>query len=342
MLAAPQGCRSWKRGASAPLFACGICMLVWAGQSVAGEHALPENFARPLFIPAPAANPLTREKIALGRRLFNDPFLSESGTRACASCHYPIQAFTDGLPRARAFGRELQRNTPGLWNLAWRRALFWDGRAASLEDQVAEPLTLPEEMGHSLDEAAQRIAARPGYAAQFAQAFPEAPGITPGNLARALASYERSLVSPLTRFDTWIAGDESSLNGQEIRGFALFTGTAGCITCHAGFAFADDRFYAIGAQDADAGRAGVTHSEKDNHAFRTPTLRELAYTAPYLHDGSAATVSAAIDAHAGVTLSEGERAALVAFLATLSSAGSPLAAPPLDAQGDIATKSVPE
>ena len=168
------------------------------------------RFARPAFIPVPAGNPLTREKIALGRRLFNDPFLSQSGTRACASCHYPVQAFTDGLPRARAFGRALERNTLGLWNLAWRSALFWDGRAASLETQVAVPLTSPLEMGRSLDEAAQRIAARPGYAEEFATAFPDMPQITADNIAQALGSYERVLVSPLTRFDRWASGEASA------------------------------------------------------------------------------------------------------------------------------------
>jgi cytochrome c peroxidase len=291
--------------------------------------------------PAPPRSPRL-QAIALGRRLFNERFLSESGARACASCHYPIQSFTDGLTKARAFGRELKRNTPGLWNLAWSKALFWDARAANLEDQARVPLTAPDEMGHALEEAAQRIAARPFYAEEFAAAFPDAPGITVENLLRALASYERGLVSPLTRFDLWVGGDAGALSALEQRGFALFTGAAGCAGCHSGFAFTDGAVHAPGATDADLGRGGVTGLAEDMHAFRTPSLRELAYTAPYMHDGSAATLADAVRAHggeaAGVRLDGEDRAALLAFLATLSSPGPPVAAPPLDDAGNIVTR----
>lgn len=324
-------------------------VLVAAGLAVApaciAQSSLPpanlEQFARPASIPAPPGNRLTRAKIDLGRRLFNDPFLSESGARACASCHYPIQSFTDGLQKARAFGRQLQRNTPGLWNLAWSKALMRDGRAASLEAQARVPLAAPDEMGGSLEEAVQRIAARPGYQDGFALAFPDAPQISTENLLGALASYERSLVSPQTRFDLWIGGDAAAMTGPETEGFALFTGKADCIACHGGFAFSDGGFHGIGAQDADPGRAAVTLQNADMHAFRTSSLRELAYTAPYLHDGSAATLAQALSAHGGAAargvaqLSEAERTAVIAFLAALSSAGPPVAAPPLDDAGTI-------
>ena len=172
------------RRASAAAAFTALCMAAPG----AAEAPPPAAFARPASIPAPADNPLTRAKADLGRRLFNDPFLSESGARACASCHYPIQTFTDGLKKARAGGKELQFNTPPLWNLAWAGALFWDGRAASLEEQARTPLTSPDEMGRSLEEAAQRIAARPDYAGEFARAFPDDPAITAANLTRALAS----------------------------------------------------------------------------------------------------------------------------------------------------------
>ena len=299
-------------------------------------------FKRPASIPAPAGNPLTRAKIDLGRRLFSDPFLSQSGTRACASCHYPIQAFTDGLPKARAFGHALQRNTPGLWNLAWRTSLFWDGRAASLEAQARVPLTAPEEMGRSLEEAAARIAARPGYAAEFAAAFPADPAISPDNLARTLASYERSLVSPQTRFDAFAGGRADALSALERRGFALFTGPAGCAACHSGFAFTDDGFHKLVDAGADLGRGAVTGARQDVGAFRTPSLRELKTSAPYLHDGSAPTLAEAIAAHGAASLSADDSAALIAFLLTLSSPGAPAAAPPLDAAGAIVTHISPD
>ena len=315
-----------------------------SGPGVAQGAGLAEAqaFKRPASIPAPAGNPLTRAKIDLGRRLFSDPFLSQSGARACASCHYPIQAFTDGLPKARAFGHELQRNTPGLWNLAWRKSLFWDGRAASLEAQARVPLTAPEEMGRSLEEAAARIAARPGYGAEFAAAFPADPGITPDNLARALASYERSLVSPQTRFDAWASGSADAISAMEQRGFALFTGQAGCAACHSGFNFTDDGFHALAQAGADLGRGAVTGALQDFGAFRTPSLRELSSSAPYLHDGSAPTLEAAIAAHGGASQSADESAALIAFLLTLSSPGAPAAAPPLDAAGAIVTHISPD
>ena len=304
----------------------------------AAEAPPAASFARPLSIPAPADNPLTLAKADLGRRLFNDAFLSESGARACASCHYPIQTFTDGLAKARAGGKELKRNTPALWNLAWSTALFWDGRAASLEEQARTPLTSPDEMGRSLAEAAQRIAARPSYAEDFARAFPDDPQITAANLARALASYERSLVSPQTRFDRWAAADAGALNASETRGFALFTGAGGCAACHAGFAFTDSRLHQIGATDADPG-AGA-------HTFRTAPLRELLYTAPYLHDGSAATLEEAIAAHRGEagaaqSLDAQARADIIAFLTALSSPAPPVAAPPLDDAGVFVTHVTP-
>ena len=315
-----------------------------SGPGVAQGAGLAEAqaFKRPASIPAPAGNPLTRAKIDLGRRLFSDPFLSQSGTRACASCHSPIQAFTDGLPKARAFGHALQRNTPGLWNLAWRTSLFWDGRAASLEAQARVPLTAPEEMGRSLEEAAARIAARPGYAAEFAAAFPADPAITPDNLARALASYERSLVSPQTRFDAFAGGRADALSALERRGFALFTGPAGCAACHSGFAFTDDGFHKLVDAGADLGRGAVTGARQDVGAFRTPSLRELNTSAPYLHDGSAPTLAEAIAAHGAASLSADDSAALIAFLLTLSSPGAPAAAPPLDAAGALVTHVSPD
>lgn len=319
-----------KRGPSviAALAALAALCLSAAAPAAAQSSAPPaaQSFARPASIPVPASNPLSRAAVDLGRRLFNDPFLSQSGTRACATCHYPSQSFSDGLPKARAFGRELQRNTPALWNLAWAKRLFWDGRAASLEEQAIAPLTSAAEMGASLAEAARRIAARPGYAEGFAQAFPDTPQITEENLRRALAGYERSLVSPPTRFDRWAGGDAAVLSAEEARGFALFTGAAGCAACHSGFAFSDWQLHSLGAE-----------------ALRTPPLREIAYSAPYLHDGSAATLADALRAHGGAAaaLAAEERDAVLAFLATLSSAAPPVASPPLDASGAIVTHVTP-
>ena len=297
------------------------------------------QFARPTFVPNPAGNLPTAAKVALGKRLFEDAELSATGTIACASCHDPKLAFTDGEPTGKGVtGRRLVRHTPTLWNVAWSPLLFWDGRAASLEEQVRFPVEHPDEMGSTLANAIIRFSRHPSYADAFKQAFPADPAISPGNVAKALAAYERTLVSPPTRFDRWIAGEANALTAAEIAGFATFTGKGRCSNCHAGFAFTDHGFYDIGLPGTDKGRGAEIGLPAADHAFKTPTLRELAWTAPYMHDGSLATLEDVVrhyerggvkratksrDLPQGLRLTSTERGDLVAFLQSLSSDRAP-------------------
>ena len=302
--------------------------------------ALKARFARPGFVPNPSGNPPTPAKIALGQRIFEDREVSATGTIACASCHDPKLAFTDGEPKGKGVtNRRLARHTPSLWNVAWSPLLFWDGRAASLESQIRFPVEHPDEMGSSLENAVDRFDRHDSYVRAFAEAFPHAdPQISPRTIAQALAAYERTLVSPPTRFDRWVAGDAGALTPSEAAGFAIFTGKGRCINCHAGFAFTDYGFYDIGLPGSDKGRGAEIDLAAADYAFKTPTLRELAWTAPYMHDGSLATLEDVVrhyesggvarptrskDLPENLALTDHERADLVAFLETLSSEAPP-------------------
>lgn len=311
-----------------------------AGEAaLAGFRAL---YRRPDGVPFPEANPPTSAKLALGKKLFSDPALSVNGAVACTSCHDPALSFTDGVPIGRGVAKKLLvRHTPHLWNLAWGAAFFWDGRARTLEQQVRGPIEDRLEMGESLPRLAGKLGRDRSYRKAFAEAFPEHPQIGPDQIAAALATHVRSLVSPKTRFDAWAEGDETALNAEERAGFALFNGRAGCSNCHSGWAFTDRAFHDIGLPGNDLGRGKVIGLPAADHAFQTPSLRELAWTAPYMHDGSLATLDAVLDHYdhgviqrpslspdlKRVTLTQPERAALLAFLATLSSENPPVPAP---------------
>ncbi len=301
--------------------------------------ALKAKFARPTFVPTPSGNPATAAKIALGRRLFEDPELSATGTIACGSCHDPKLSFTDGEPTGKGVtAKPLVRHTPTLWNVAWSPLSFWDGRAASLEEQVRFPVEHPDEMGSTLDNGVLRLSRHGSYVQAFAQAFPQDPRITPDTIAKALAAYERTLVSPPTRFDQWVAGDDAALTPSEVNGFKIFTGKGRCSNCHTGFAFTDHGFYDIGLPGEDAGRGPIVGLAIATHAFKVPTLRELAWTAPYMHDGSLATLDDVVrvyetggvarptrskDLPENLRLTDQERADLIAFLESLSSETPP-------------------
>jgi cytochrome c peroxidase len=283
--------------------------------------------------PAPADNLTTAAKVALGARLFADARLSGRSARSCTSCHRPELAFTDGRPRALGLaGAPLRRNTPGLWNLAWSTHYFWDGRAPSLEAQVQMPIEAKDEMAGHWPTTLARLEADADLAGQFRAAF-GAEAISKDTAVKALAAYLRSLVSPATRFDAWIEGDNGALSAAEMRGFRLFTGKAGCVLCHVGWRFTDDRFHDIGLPGNDPGRGAVPGGTPGLRAFKTASLRELAHTAPYMHDGSLPTLAAVVAHYAGgfvarpglapsmnrsLRLSAQEMADLVAFLLTLS------------------------
>jgi cytochrome c peroxidase len=301
--------------------------------------ALKASFRRPASVPFPADNPFSEAKRLLGEALFHDPRLSIDGSLACASCHQRGKGFTDGKAQGRGVpGRALKRHTPSLWNLAWASAVFWDGRARTLEEQVAGPIESPDEMAQPMAALVARLAADPATVRTFTQAFPESPQVNGANLAKAIATYERTFVSPETRFDRWIAGDEHALTPREVAGFTLFTGKAGCVKCHSGFAFTDYAFHDVGLPGEDRGRGAVLRLAAAEHAFKTPGLREIARSAPYMHDGSLATLEDVLRHYAGgvldrptlskdlprgLKLSEAERADLIAFLGTLTGEGEP-------------------
>lgn len=298
------------------------------------------SFRRPAYLPHPEDNAPSPEKIALGRALFSDTQLSGNGRISCATCHNPELGYTDGVDvsRAGATGRPLRRHSPSLWNLAWTPELFWDGRAPSLELQAAFPLSHPDEMASSPEAAAAKLANEESYRKRFAAAFPEKPVVDAGNLLKALAAFERTLVSPPTRFDRWIAGDEKVLSEEEISGFKLFTGKAQCANCHSGFALTDHSFHDIGLPGDDKGRGPIADVSAADYAFKTPSLRETVWTAPYMHNGSLATFedvlrhyedggirrpSRSRDMPRDLRLTDEERSQLVAFLETLSSERPP-------------------
>ena len=310
-----------------------------AAHSTDDLAALKAAFRRPAKVPFPANNPYSEQKRALGEALFHDKRLSVDGSLACASCHERGRGFADGKVEGRGVpGRALKRHTPTLWNLAWSSPVFWDGRARSLEEQVAGPIESPDEMAQPLGALIERLAADSATARAFAEAFPEAPRADAANLARAIATYERTFVSPSTRFDRWVDGDAQALTRNEIAGFKLFTGKAQCVKCHRGFTFTDYAFHDIGLPGDDRGRGAVLRLEAAEHAFKTPGLREIGRSAPYMHDGSLATLEDVLrhyvsgivdrptlskDLTRGIRLSDAERGDLIAFLGTLTSEQAP-------------------
>lgn len=242
--------------------------------------------------PAPADSPLTPETIALGNHLFFDKRLSRTNEVACGSCHVQEHAFAD--PRRFSVGVEGRlgtRNAPALVNLAWSGSFFWDGGVDTLERQAMGPIMASFEMDLSLDDATARVASDARYQEQFMRAYGAAP--SPGLLVRALASFVRSLVSRSSRWDDFQRGDHHALTAAEQRGRAVFFGEkAECFHCHDGPDLTNDRFANNGtySDGGDVGRERVTGAVFDRGRFKVPTLRNVAVTAPYMHDGSIATL----------------------------------------------------
>ena len=248
----------------------------------------------PHVVPDPKGNPSSAGKIALGKQLFFDPRLSGDNTMSCASCHAPEKAFGDGLARAKgADGKKLARNSPSLLNVGFYTSYFWDGRARDLEEQALQPIELPDEMNQNLDELERELNGIPGYVEQFKRVFSSA--VTRQGIAQALAAFQRSLVTGTSPFDRYLAGDEGALSDSAKRGLELFQGDAGCVRCHRGPTLSDGQFYRLGISFADPGRIRVTGRQEDTGKFRTPSLRNIADTGPYMHDGSKATLFEAVE-----------------------------------------------
>jgi cytochrome c peroxidase len=273
-----------------------ICAAPAQSECLAGQPASarkPQLAPLPDAAPAPDDNPTTPEKSALGRLLFFDPRLSGDNTMSCATCHLPDKAWGDALPKAKgAGGKELARNTPSLMNVGFYQTLFWDGRSASLEQQALVPIESPDEMNQNADALVDELAAVPQYRKQFESVFGRP--VNKDDVARALAAFQRTLVSRNSPFDRYLAGDKEALSPQAQKGLELFRGEAGCIRCHDGPLLSDGKFYRIGIGitigSGDKGRGAITGERDDLYSFRTPSLRDVAHTAPYMHDGSLATL----------------------------------------------------
>ena len=289
-----------------------------------------------LYMPIPEDNPLIPEKVALGRRLFFDPILSRDYTLACASCHDPRGAFTDGRALAvGVFGRRGNRSAPSLVNRGYGRAFFWDGRTSSLEEQVVKPIQDEKELDMKLEEVVARLKAHHEYPTLFQVAFGQE--VNPDDLARGLASYVRTILAGDAPIDRYLDGEQVALSEPAREGLRLFRGKANCTACHLGPTFTDEQFHNTGiawrdGKLLDPGRFALTGKEADRGAFKTPTLREVARTAPYMHDGSLATLEEVVEFYnrGGNTnphldpelrplqLTPEEKQALAAFLRSLS------------------------
>jgi cytochrome c peroxidase len=243
--------------------------------------------------PIPKENPLTEAKVQLGRKLFFDPILSADGTVSCASCHQPDHGFASPHPLAVGIGgKRTPRNAPSLFNRAYGTSFFWDGREATLEDQALRPIENPLEMGDSVPAAVKRLQGHKAYPAQFQAVFGD--GVTATNLARALASFERVLLLGNSRVDRFRAGDTQALTENERHGLWLYESRGRCWRCHSGPNFTDEQFHNTGVSwgqtPLDLGRFETTRIETDRGRFKTPTLRGLTQTPPYMHDGSLKTL----------------------------------------------------
>ncbi|MEX2137638.1 MAG: cytochrome c peroxidase [Pirellulales bacterium] len=288
---------SHSRPFSSPTACWVSCLLtLWLSAVTSRCHAeeASQLVPLPVKIPAPVANPTTPEKVALGKQLFFDPRLSGDNTMSCASCHTPDKAFGDGLARAKGHDEKLlARNTPSLLNVGLFSSFFWDGRAKSLEEQALLPIECPKEMNQELEKLEQELNDVSGYVKQFQQVFGTKP--TRDGIAKALAAFERSLVTGSSPFDRYLAGEQDALSDEAKRGLELFTGDAGCIRCHSGPLLSDGEFYRLGLASADKGREEATGEEKDRARFRTPSLRNVVKTAPYMHDGSLTTLTSVVE-----------------------------------------------
>ena len=322
-----------KAGIAARLALSALAVAVSVSAPAEDLAELKATYKRPLEVPFPASNPYTLEKAALGKALFFDPRLSGVQNMNCASCHNP--SFGWEVPVETAVGAQnvhLGRQAPTVLDAAWRQPFFWDGRAATAEDQAKGPIQAAMEMNLPLPEAVQRLSAIPAYDAWFKKAFPDA-GVTEDTIVAAIATFERTVVASYAPFDKWIDGDESAISESAKRGFMLFTGKAMCSECHGGWEFTDNQFHDIGTTTTDIGRAKIDPNDPlAMYAFKTPTLRDTAQRAPYMHSGKFATLKDVIRHYMtggidrpsrspqleAISLDDGEVDDLIAFLGTLT------------------------
>jgi len=326
----------------------GLPVVASAEPTPSDLEAMKAQYDRPKAIPHPKNNEYNAAKVALGQQLFFDPRLSGTSTMSCATCHNPALSWTDGLPTNAGFrGQRLVRHTPTILDLAWAELLQWDGRADSLEVQASGPIQNPDMMNMPLPRLVVALGEIPAYRSAFAEAFPGEP-ISPSTIAKALAAFERVVVSGQAPFDQWLAGDESAISVSAKRGFVLFNTKAHCSACHSGWRFTDDSLQDVGLKDDDLGRGQLIPGvEALLHAFKTPSLRNIAERAPYMHNGSIPTLTDVVRHYTNgfvrrpslspeihrLTLTDPEVEDLVAFLKTLTSPDAKIAVPALPIAG---------
>ncbi len=291
-------------------------------------------YTRPAGAPQNAANPSSPQRIALGKMLFFDPRLSGSNVMSCATCHNPSFAWADHLPVGVGSGHHpLGRHTPTILNAAFNDLQMWDGRFNTLEQQALGPMLSPAEMHSTPELIVSRLSNVPRYVELFHEAYGES-GITADNIAKAIGSFERTIISAEAPFDRYVAGDNHAISPAAIRGFTLFNTKANCVVCHSGWNFTDSSFHDIGVTGDDLGRGPIIRLDSMNHAFKTPTLRNIDQRAPYTHNGSEPSIESVIELYnqggrakrptlsgdiKPLGLSAAEVSDLTAFLHTLTS-----------------------
>ncbi|SEP05027.1 cytochrome c peroxidase [Aquisalimonas asiatica] len=280
----------------------GVSLLGMAGQSLADDDGYAEYRDRfeplPALPPIPSDNSLTKEKIELGKMLFFEPRISSSGVISCATCHNPALGWADRIPQAVGHqGQVGKRNTPTVLNSGFLDSQFWDGREDDLEGQALGPIEDAIEMAMDLDEAIEQLESFEAYTERFDEAFPgQDDPVNEENVAKALASFQRTLNTPNSPFDRYLRGDTEAMSEQQKRGMAAFVDN-GCIACHSGPALTDGQFHRFELPDGptDEGRYVITGDESDKYAFRTPGLRNVGVTYPYFHNGMVDDLGEAIN-----------------------------------------------
>jgi len=289
-------------------------------------------------VPYPEDNKPNIARTALGKSLFFDPRMSGDGNMSCATCHNPGMGWSDGLPTARGVKSSvLGRASPTVYNTAYNGIQMWDGRKKSLEDQAMGPMQANVEMNMDIGKLFSWINSNEGYKAMFAKAYPGEP-INEITLSKAIATFERSVISKNSPFDRWVRGDAKALTSQQVEGFKVFVGKGNCVACHSGPNMTDNGFHNVGltsfgVSEPDMGRYGQKPVAAMKGAFKTPTVREVSRTAPYFHDGSAKTLMEVVEHYdrggdvktnlsaniKPLNLTPEEKRALVTFMEALSS-----------------------
>lgn len=308
---------------------------------------VPDIGPLPSIVPIPSTNLNYRAKVELGKQLYVDGRLSKNGAVSCAFCHIPDAGFAD--PRQFSFGvggKKGNRQAPTVFNTAFNPTQFWDGRAGSLEEQAIAPIENPVEMAETHENVVAKLNKIKGYRNQFRAVF--GTDVSLQGIAEAIAAFERTIISTDSAFDKYVKGDKDAMGDAAVRGMALFKGKARCILCHNGPNFTDNRFHNIGVPQVgplkeDLGRYNVSRQARDKGAFKTPTLRSIAETAPYMHDGVFATLEEVVDfldtggisnPHLSplmkpLNLTRQEKTDLIAFLTALNGAPIPFEMPKL-------------